>query len=492
MAHFEDLQRCTPFTMEWRNPLAVGWLAKGHSYRNGAADLELANSLWRCRGVLEGPGEFRRCELCEGEEVARGEAGVIFVPGRDALYVAPKLIAHFIRKHGYVPPDEFSAALRDLPEPRNREAALDFHRVNPHGIRPRPKTGRYDAADIRVLEGLEPVRVRPGMYIGRTNGDGLAHLLFEVVSNGFDEYLRGFANELSVQVDQRGWVTVEDNGRGIPVEIHGMTGRSALEVVLTALHSGATFDGHHPHVHLQSSLQGVGLAVVNALSARFEVESRRSGVAYRAAFEAGRLIEPLTRVGETSMKGTRIRFLRDDEIFDEGSTLDLTKVEARLTELSWLSGALNVRFQDKHLPHAGGLAGWVRRLAPDVITETLLEIADSARRVDVALTLAWSPSGNGPRVMSFVNYHPTIDGGSHAEGVLSAVTAAASARSPSSDRLLAGLVAIVHVGLLDPDFGGPNTTSLHVEDVRLAVHEVVTRAINNAPWWWDKLHEVIG
>jgi DNA gyrase subunit B len=271
-----------------------------------------------------------------------------------------------------------------------------------------------------------------------------------------------------------------------------MTGRSALEVVLTALHSGATFDGHHPHVHLQSSLQGVGLAVVNALSARFEVESRRSGVAYRAAFEAGRMIEPLTRVGETSMKGTRIRFLRDDEIFDEGSTLDLTKVEARLTELSWLSGALNVRFQDKHLPHAGGLAGWVRRLAPDVITETLLEIADSARRVDVALTLAWSPSGNGPRVMSFVNYHPTIDGGSHAEGVLSAVTAAASARSPSSDRLLAGLVAIVHVGLLDPDFGGPNTTSLHVEDVRLAVHEVVTRAINNAPWWWDKLHEVIG
>ncbi len=492
MAHFEDLQRCTPFTTEWRNPLAVGWLAKGHSYRSGAADLELANSLWRCRGVLEGPGEFRRCELCEGEEVARGEAGVIFVPGRDALYVAPKLIAHFIRKHGYVPPDEFRAALRDLPEHRNFEATLDLHRVSPRGIQFRPRTDRYDAADIQVLEGLEPVRLRPAMYIGGTNGAGLTHLLFEVVSNSLDEYLRGFANELSVQVDQRGWVTVEDNGRGLPVETHRQTGLSALEVILTKLHSGATLDGHHPHVHLQSSLHGVGLSVVNALSARFEIESRRSGVAYRAAFESGRPIEPLRRVGETSRRGTLIRFLGDDEIFDEGATIDLIQVEERLTQLSWLSGALNVRFQDKHLPHAGGLAGWVRRLAPDVIMETLLEIADSARRVDVALTLAWSPSGKGPRVLSFMNYHPTIDGGSHADGVLSAVTAAASARSPSSERLLAGLVAIVHVGLLDPYFGGPTATSLHVEDVRLAVHEVVTRAINGAPWWWDKLHEVIG
>jgi hypothetical protein len=493
MAYFEDLQPCTPFAAEWKNPLAVGWLTKGHAYRRGARDHQLARQLTLLANgsVLEADTEFRRCELCGPDEIARGSSGVILVPSREALYVAPRLIEHFIRKHGYLPPEELTRALRELPRQRDFEAALDLHRVRPRGIQFSPADSD-GYSDITVLEGLEPVRVRPAMYIGSTGAAGLTHLLFEVVSNSFDEYLRGFASKLRVEVDQRGWVIVEDDGRGIPVDERPGAGITALEAIFTRLHSGSTLDGHRPHVHIQPGPYGVGIAPVNALCARLEVESRRSGSAYRAAFEAGVLVEPLRCVGDTPKRGTLIRFLPDDEIFDEGAAIDLRKVEDRLHQLSWLASGLEVSFQQKLIPHAGGLPGWVKRLAPDVITETLLEVRDTSRRVDVVLTLGWSPNSTGTRVVSFVNYQPTIDGGSHAEGVVAAVAAAASARNTPREKLLEGLVAVVHIGLLDAAFGGPTTTLLHMDEARQAVEEVVTRAINEAPWWWDRLHEAIG
>ena len=496
MAYFEDLQPCTAFPGQWKGLVAVGWLAKGHDFPRGPVNRELITRLdgagaWQ---PPDAPSGSHRCDLCPEGEVARTGSGAIFIPGDGVLYVAPRLITHYMRKHGYAPPAAFCRAAAASPAMRSVEYfdAISAHFTGLVPVRRPAAPGRYDLSDIVVLEGLEPIRLRPGMYLGATNSAALDRMLEEVVENSVKDYLVGGARRVTVEVDGKGWVTVEDDGRGIPVDPMPGYGLSALEIIFTRLLTpGPSFGGQPaPNVNITRGMFGVGLPVVNALSARLEVESRRAGVAYTAAFEAGKTVEPLSRGGETALKGTRIRYLPDDEIFDEGSRLDLTRLENRFIELARLCPRPDLRVQGRSLQRAEGLPGWVRELAPDAVTETALSAFGTVDEVEVELALAWSPSGTAPRVLSFVNYASLTDGGSQEEGLLAAVRASAPDEA-SGNRLLAGLVAVVHVGMLHPRFRGPIRAALEVDAARTAVIEVVRRAVAEAPWWWDRLHERI-
>lgn len=491
VAHFDDLEPCTAFPGEWKNLLAVGWLAKGHEYKRGPVDLELMERILRMGWMPpNAPRGSHRCDLCLEGELARSESGAIFVPGTGVLYVAPRLIRHYVQKHGYQPPALFLEAARTRPLfGEEYEAAISRHFVRP--VQSRPAPGAYDAAGIEVLEGLEPVRMRPGMYFGSTGVQALGELLYEIVGNSLDEYLAGAATRISIDVDGRGWVTVEDDGRGIPAGTPA--GISAFEASFTSLHSGATFDGHHPHVHIRTSHIGVGVAAANALCARMEVETRRDGMAYRAAFECGRIVEPLHPIGETTQRGTVIRYLPDDEIFEVGALLDLDATEKHLTILARLCPKLDLRLQGRSLQQLDGMPGWIRELAPEVVRETVLFAAGTVQDVEVEVALAWRPGGSGPMIRSFVNYLRTVEAGSHEKGLLTALEELIGQKRAARKKVvLSGLVAIVHVGMLHPRFGGPTRSRLEFEAARLAVHEVVTRALNEAPWWWDRLHEKIG
>ena len=364
MAWFEDLQPCTAFPGEWKNLLAVGWLAKGHDYSRGPLDPELLRQLnrttWQPPNL---PGGAHRCDLCVEGEHARSESGVLFFPGDGVLYAAPRLIRHYMLKHGYSPPPEFIRAVRQGPAPYSQEYqdAVSRHFRSEYEQRVPP---------IAVPEGIEPVRIRPGMYFGSTDAGGLGRLVFEVFGNSLDEYLSGAATRISVDADDHGWIAIQDDGRGLPV---GTSERdSQFEVLFTTLHAGATLDGHHPHVHVRSDHHGAGLGAVNAVCARLEVETRRDGVAYRAAFECGQVVEKLRSLGPTQERGTLIRFLPDDEVFDVGARLGLEAVEAPLESIAWLCPKLDLRLQGRSLQRAEGLPGWVRHLAPDIVKETVL------------------------------------------------------------------------------------------------------------------------
>jgi DNA gyrase/topoisomerase IV subunit B len=318
----------------------------------------------------------------------------------------------------------------------------------------------YDAARIEVLEGLEPVRRRPGMYIGSTDAQGLEHLLFEVIGNGLDEHLAGRATRLQVEVGDGGWVVVEDNGSGID-----LTAPNALERIFRTVHLGATLDGHHPHVHVTPTLHGAGFAVVNALSARFELVSHRDGVASRAAWVRGVLVEPLARTASTE-RGTRVRFLPDAEIF-QGVPLDLEHLVMRFTELGWLLPRLDLRLQGRCFQQPAGVAGWVLRDAGEaLVAGSLVEASGVVDDVQVELAFAQTRRQQGPAVRSFVNYRAT-EGGSHASGLLDAVG------------VHRGLVAVVHVGLLHPRFKGPVRAVLETEAARVAVETVATQALRS-------------
>lgn len=344
------------------------------------------------------------------------------------------------------------------------------------------------------MEGLEAIRLRPAMYLGSTGSDGHRAMLLEVVDNSLDEYVRGFASRIQIDVDDGGWVTIEDDGRGIPVD-PTQQNLSALELIFTRLNTpGRRLDEAplQPHIHVRNMLSGgVGIAAVNAVCARMEVVSRRSGVAYRAAFECGRVVEPLARVGETASRGTAIHYQPDELIFDTDARLDLREVERRLTEIAWLCPKLDVIFQGRSLQRPEGLPGWVRKLAPDAIAETALSAIGTLEDVDVEVAFAWSRSRTSRLLRSFVNHEETT-GGSHEVGLLAAIESAALQRRRPKEEVLTGLVAVVHVGMKYPQLDGrPGQRTLEEDEASRAVSEVVTRAIAAAPWWWDRLAECL-
>jgi DNA gyrase subunit B len=340
----------------------------------------------------------------------------------------------------------------------------------------------YDARSITVLEGLEAVRKRPGMYIGSTGERGLHHLVYEVVDNAVDEALAGYCDRIEVTLLADSGVRVVDNGRGIPVDEHPVEHRPAVEVVLTTLHAGGKFDGKSYAV--SGGLHGVGVSVVNALSARLDVEILRDGYVWRQSYRVGAPVTPLTRGEPTDETGTTITFWPDPDIFEE-TIWSFETLSRRLQEMAFLNRGLAIILTDErpdHIngePHVanycydGGIADFVRYLnaSKEPVHETVIEFGDEAPGISVEIAMQWTGS-YAESVHTFANTINTAEGGTHEEGFRAALTTIVN-RYAREQKLLRerddnltgedvreGLTAIIHVKLAEPQFEGQTKTKL--------------------------------
>src|ERR1700730_5641425 len=332
----------------------------------------------------------------------------------------------------------------------------------------------YDARSITVLEGLEAVRKRPGMYIGSTGERGLHHLVQEVVDNAVDEALAGFADRIEVTLLADGGGRGIDNGRGIPVDEHPVEHRPAVEVVLTTLHSGGKFDSQSYAV--SGGLHGVGVSVVNALSSVLEVEIRRDGYVWRQSYLASEPVDPLQRGEPTDETGTTITFWPDGDIF-ESTVWSFETLSRRLQEMAFLNRGLAITLTDErpdHIngePHVasycydGGIADFVRYLnaSKEPVHATVIEFGDEQPGISAEIAMQWSGSYS-ESVHTFANTINTAEGGTHEEGFRSALTTIVNRYAREQNLLrekddnLAGedvregLTAIIHVKLAEPQF----------------------------------------
>ncbi len=344
----------------------------------------------------------------------------------------------------------------------------------------------YGAAQIDVLEGLEPVRKRPGMYIGGTGLAGLHHLLWEIVDNSIDEVMNDHATFIKVTLHEDGTtLSVEDNGRGIPVDIHKKTGRSALEVIFTTLHAGGKFDGNS--YKTAGGLHGVGSSVVNALSIGLEARIRRDGHEYVQHYKRGRPRKDVEVVGPARGTGTRITFTPDPEIFAD-TTYDAEIIKERLEVKTFLNKGLKITFYDKagghthEIVHEGGLADYLGVLCKRDGLNSVLEAPfthdkENGIRLDIALTWTDSPR---EKIRTFVNGIPTRDGGTHEQGFkdglvkalrsfMDAHSLAPRSLTLTSDDLREGLVTIVSLFIAEPQFQGQTKDRLNNPEIRGAV-----------------------
>ncbi len=345
---------------------------------------------------------------------------------------------------------------------------------------------RYTARDIAVQKGLDPVRLRPAMYIGGTDHDGLHHLLREIVDNGVDEAINGHASYLKVTLHRDGSTcTVEDNGRGIPVDIHPDEGRPALEVILTTLHSGAKFDGNS--YKTSGGLHGVGSSVVNALSSRLEARVRRDGQEWAQIYRRGRPRTDLKVVGQARGTGTIITFTPDASIFEDIS-LDPERILRELDVKAYLNPGLRVVFRDQvngathELKHDGGLNDYLTHVVGKenlsvVLDAPFVQTRENGWRMDVVVT--WT-SSNRERLLSYVNGIHTRFGGTHEQGLRDGLLKglrsfidthqlAPRGLSLTAEDLREGMLAIVSLLHPDPQFQGQTKVRLNNADVRGAV-----------------------
>ncbi|KRO04170.1 DNA gyrase, B subunit [Levilactobacillus paucivorans] len=349
----------------------------------------------------------------------------------------------------------------------------------------------YDASQIQVLEGLEAVRKRPGMYIGSTSAQGLHHLVWEIVDNGIDEALAGFADEIHVTVNKDNSVTVTDNGRGIPVDIQKKTGKPALETVFTILHAGGKFGGGGYKV--SGGLHGVGASVVNALSTELDAQVIREGKRYSITFDRGHVVKPMTVVEEGLPKekhGTIVHFLPDPDIFRETTTFDIKTLTTRIRELAFLNKGLRITIRDERpekpteddFHYEGGIRHYVDYLNENKTTlfepPIYVEGAENGITVEVALQYTDDYHNN---LLTFTNNIHTYEGGTHEEGFKRALTRVVNdyARTNklmkdnepnlTGDDVREGLTAVVSVKHPDPQFEGQTKTKLGNSDARTAV-----------------------
>ncbi|MDN5332001.1 MAG: gyrase subunit [Tepidanaerobacteraceae bacterium] len=353
----------------------------------------------------------------------------------------------------------------------------------------------YDETKIEVLEGLEHVRLRPGMYIGSTDSRGLHHLVYEVVDNSIDEALAGFCKNILVTINKDGSVTVEDDGRGIPVKIHPKVGKPALEVALTMLHAGGKFGTGGYKV--SGGLHGVGVSVVNALSKWLEVEVKRDGFRYYQRYERGKPVTNVEVVGKAEDTGTKVTFMPDDEIFEDTS-FNYDVLAQRLREQAFLNKGLKIELKDlrtgKHqvFHYEGGIVSFVKYLNrnKDVLHDEPIYIEASKKdewQVEVALQYNDSYVEN---VLSFANNINTQEGGTHLIGFKSALTKAINdyARKMnllkeqdanlSGEDVREGLTAVISVKLVNPQFEGQTKTKLGNSEMRGIVESVVGEAMD--------------
>jgi DNA gyrase subunit B len=348
----------------------------------------------------------------------------------------------------------------------------------------------YDADSIQVLEGLEAVRKRPGMYIGDTAVRGLHHLVWEIVDNAVDEALGGHCRNISVTVDEENQVTVEDDGRGIPVDVEKKTGKPAVEVVLTTLHAGGKFD--HDSYKVSGGLHGVGASVVNALSSRFRVEVHREGQAWEIEFgDGGKVVKPLRSLGPSQKRGTIVTFRPDASIFDEGTVFHHDTLSRRLREIAFLNQGLSIRLADERegedevFHYEGGIREFVQHLnsSRTPIHEEVIHFSRDVEGHAVDVALQYN-DGYDERILAFVNNINTIEGGTHLAGFRTALTRTlnqyARSRSgvkedelPEGEDYREGLTAVVAVKVPDPKFEGQTKTKLGNREVQSYVESVV-------------------
>ena len=351
----------------------------------------------------------------------------------------------------------------------------------------------YGIDQIKILEGLEAVRKRPAMYIGGTGLDGLHHLVFEVVDNSVDEALAGACDRIDVAIHIDNSVTVTDNGRGIPVDVHEQTGRPGVEVVMTTLHAGGKFGGSAYKV--SGGLHGVGVSVVNALSEWLEVEVSTAGKKYMQRYERGKPSGDLEEIGKARRTGTRVTFLPDGEIFED-RTFSLDVLSNRLREMAFLNRGLKITLADERADkseefyYTGGIKQFVELLNENKATLHPRPIYIEAQREDVAVEIALQYNdGYAETVFSFANNINTHDGGTHVIGFRSALTRTinnyASARnllkdlraSLSGDDVREGLTAVVSVRLPNPQFEGQTKGRLNNPDMKGLVEAIVNEKL---------------
>ncbi|MDR0879637.1 MAG: DNA topoisomerase (ATP-hydrolyzing) subunit B [Clostridioides sp.] len=336
----------------------------------------------------------------------------------------------------------------------------------------------YGAHEIQVLEGLEPVRLRPGMYIGSTGITGLHHLVYEVVDNSIDEALQGYCSSIYIAIEADGSVTVVDDGRGIPVEKHPQTGVSTLETVLTNLHAGGKFGGGGYKV--SGGLHGVGVSVVNALSEWMIAEVSRDGKVYRQTYAKGVVQSAIEVVGKSTNTGTTIKFMPDDTIFED-TDFKYETLEYRLRELSYLNKGVKIIFEDKRIDpvksneflHTGGLVEFVKYLnrSRTAIHDDIIYVEKKAKNSMVELAMQYT-DGYTENVFAFANNINTHEGGTHLSGFKSALTKTINdyARRNkflkegdpglSGEDTREGLTVVISVKLTDPQFEGQTKTKL--------------------------------
>ena len=307
----------------------------------------------------------------------------------------------------------------------------------------------YGAQQITVLEGLEPVRKRPGMYIGSTGARGLHHLVYEVVDNSVDEALAGHATAIEVELHADGRVTVKDDGRGIPCDLHEKTGRPALETVLTVLHAGGKFGGQDTGYKVSAGLHGVGISVVNALSERLDVEVARGGKRHTMAFAKGVVLrdmstEPLLEGGGGRTSGTAVTFLPDASIFASAGELSFETLATRFDEQAFLNAGLNITLIDwremsggegegggprvQECCHLGGLEEYVALICKEktpLLTDTdqpSIVVRQERKDVVIDVAMRWSADQYNDQIVSFANGVHTPNGGTHVDGFKAAAT----------------------------------------------------------------------
>jgi DNA gyrase subunit B len=363
-------------------------------------------------------------------------------------------------------------------------------------------TSEYGSSQIRVLEGLEAVRVRPGMYIGNTDSTGLHHLVYEVVDNSIDEALAGYCKNIEASINADGSVTVVDDGRGIPTETHPQTGKSTLETVLTVLHAGGKFgDGGYS---VSGGLHGVGVSVVNALSSDLEVKVWRDQNMYSQKFSKGVSVGGLETVpADTSNRtGTSVTFIPDTTIFKHGIIFDYDILAVRFRELAYLNAGIKIQFQDLRTGEGfkprsetylfeGGIKEYISHINEDKqpLHEEIIYVQGEKNKVQVEVALQWCSDAYTDNLLGFANNIKTKEGGTHLEGLKAVLTRTMNAigrkrkklkegdSNLGGENIREGLTAIVSVKVPNPEFEGQTKTKLGNSEVRGIVETIVSETL---------------